>query len=73
MPPDPLILDEPTVGLDLRVEEHLMAILETFNKNLLMVNGIRTLGEMEKVLSESKANFCPWADPLSESHYWLTE
>jgi hypothetical protein len=48
-----------------------MAILETFNKNLLMVNGIRTLGEMEKFLSESKANFCPWADPLSESHYWL--
>jgi energy-coupling factor transporter ATP-binding protein EcfA2 len=59
MAPDLLILDEPSVGLDPRRKEHLMTILETFNKTLLIVSGVRTLGEMEKVFSESRADFYP--------------
>ncbi|HKJ97994.1 MAG TPA: energy-coupling factor transporter ATPase [Desulfotignum sp.] len=38
MEPDLLILDEPTAGLDPRGEEQLMAILETFDKTLLLVS-----------------------------------
>ncbi|MCF8088576.1 MAG: ATP-binding cassette domain-containing protein [Desulfotignum sp.] len=38
MDPDLLILDEPTAGLDPRGEEQLMAILDTFDKTLLLVS-----------------------------------
>ena len=57
--PNLLILDDPPSEWIPVGEEQLTAILETFNKNLLMVSGVRTLGEMEKVLSESKEGFCP--------------